>query len=63
MDQHGNTQSFVFYLVVFVVLYYIITLYSRNKEVGNESCLYVTTLTRMTKLYITNSPYFLKHEF
>lgn len=36
MDQHGNTQSFVFYLGVFVVLYYIITLYSRNKEVGNE---------------------------
>jgi hypothetical protein len=36
MDQHGNTQSFVFYLVVFVVLYYIITLYSRNKEVGKE---------------------------
>jgi len=27
MDQHGNTQSFVFYLVVFVVLHYIITLF------------------------------------
>jgi len=63
MEQYGNTQSFVFYLVVFVVLYYIITLYSRNKEVGNESRLYVTTLTRMTKLYTTNLPHFLKHEF
>lgn len=29
------TQGFVFYSVVFIVLYYIITLYSRNKEVGN----------------------------
>ena len=65
MDQHGNTQGFEFYFVVFFVQYYIIALYSTNKEVGNEcavmSC--EPSLAEMTELYIMNRPYFLKHEF